>query len=137
MPTGLDDANVVFGDDFDTDAFFAWVDSEDLDSGTMERNSLSSDWWSKFDLRIDQELPGWRADDRLNAFFVIENLGNLLNDEWGVMYEGAFPRFQAAVDGSIDEQGRFVFNEFNDPAGQTRVTDASLWSARMGIRYEF
>ncbi|WHI53247.1 TonB-dependent receptor [Microbulbifer sp. MLAF003] len=137
VPTGMGDANVVFGDDFDTEAFFAWVDSEDLDSGTMERNSLSSDWWTKFDLRIDQELPGWRADDRLNAFFVIENLGNLLNDDWGVMYEGAFPRFQAAVDASIDDQGRFVFNEFNDPAGQTRVADASLWSARMGIRYEF
>ncbi|WP_299585790.1 TonB-dependent receptor [uncultured Microbulbifer sp.] len=137
VPTDLDDANVVFGEDFDTDAFFAWIDSEDLDSGTMERNSLSSNWWTKFDLRVDQELPGWRADDRLNAFFVIENLGNLLNDDWGVMYEGAFPRFQAAVDANIDEQGRFVFNEFNDPAGQTRFTAASLWSARMGIRYEF
>ncbi|AWF81491.1 TonB-dependent receptor [Microbulbifer sp. A4B17] len=137
VPTGADDVNVVFADDFDTDAFFAWVDSEDLDSGTMERNSLNSNWWTKFDLRIDQQLPGWRAEDRVNAYFVIENLGNLLNDEWGVMYEGGFPRYQSAVTATIDDQGRYVFEEFLDPAGQTRVTDASLWSARMGIRYEF
>ncbi|WP_444893811.1 carboxypeptidase regulatory-like domain-containing protein [Microbulbifer sp. TRSA001] len=137
VPSGADDANVVFADDFDTEAFFAWVDSEDLDSGTKERNSLNSDWWTKFDLRIDQQLPGWRAEDRVNAYFVIENLGNLLNDEWGVMYEGGFPRYQSAVTASIDNQGRYVFEEFLDPAGQTRVTDASLWSARMGIRYEF
>ncbi|WP_444931142.1 carboxypeptidase regulatory-like domain-containing protein [Microbulbifer sp. SSSA002] len=137
VPTGSDDTKVVFADDFDTDAFFAWVNSEDLDSGTVERNSLNSDWWAKFDLRIDQQLPGWRTEDRVNAYFVIENLGNLLNDEWGVMYEGGFPRYQSAVTASIDDQGRYVFEEFLDPAGQTRVADASLWSARMGIRYEF
>ncbi|WP_444917069.1 TonB-dependent receptor [Microbulbifer sp. JMSA003] len=137
VPTGIDDPNVVFGDDFDTDAFFAWVESEDLDSGTMERNSLNSDWWTKFDLRIDQELPGWRAEDRVNAYFVIENLGNLLNDEWGVMYQTDFPRHQPAVAASVDDQGRYVFGEFVEPSGQTRVADASLWSARMGIRYEF
>ncbi|MCO1335133.1 TonB-dependent receptor [Microbulbifer sp. OS29] len=137
VPTDSGDTNVVFTDNFDTEAFFAWANSEDLASGTMQRNSLDSDWWTKFNFRIDQELPGWRAEDRVNAYFIIENLGNLLNDEWGVMYEGGFPRYQAAVTADIDEQGRYVFEEFLDPAGQTRVTDASLWSARMGIRYEF
>ncbi|UHQ55741.1 TonB-dependent receptor [Microbulbifer sp. YPW16] len=138
VPSGPDDQNVVFAEGFDTDAFFAFLDSEELDRGGIaERNELSSDWWTKFDLKINQELPGFRADDRANAYFVVENLGNLLNDEWGVMYEGGFPRYQAAVSAGVDEQGRYVFEEFLDPAGQTRVADASLWRARLGIRYQF
>ncbi|WP_444939114.1 TonB-dependent receptor [Microbulbifer sp. JMSA002] len=138
IPTGSDDANVVFAEDFDTEAFFAFVDSEDLDRGQiMERNEIHSDWWTKFDLRIDQELPGWRADDRINAYFIVENLGNLINDDWGVMYEGDFPRYQAAVEADIDDQGRYVFNKFLEPSGQTRVAEPSYWSARIGVRYEF
>ena len=138
VPSGENDPNVVFADGFDTEAFFAWAESEDLDRGSIAgRNELTSDWWTKFDLRIDQELPGFRADDRAHAYFVVENLGNLLNDEWGVMYEGSFPRYQAAVQTSIDDQGRYVFEEFLDPAGQTRVADASFWQARLGIRYQF
>lgn len=138
VPSGADDPNVVFGEDFDTEAFFAWVDSEDLDRGGItERNELNSDWWTKFDFRIDQELPGFRPDDRARAYFVVANLGNLLNDDWGVMHQTGFPRYQAAVSASVDDQGRYVFEEFLDPAGQTRVSEPSFWHARLGISYQF
>ncbi|WGL17144.1 TonB-dependent receptor [Microbulbifer bruguierae] len=138
VPSGEDDAAVVFAEGFDAEAFFAWADSEGLDRGSIAgRNELTSDWWTKFDLRIDQELPGFRSNDRAHAYFIVENLGNLLSDDWGVMYEGSFPRYQAAVETSIDDEGRYVFEEFLDPAGQTRVADASFWQARLGIRYEF
>ncbi|MGL6161842.1 TonB-dependent receptor [Microbulbifer sp.] len=138
VPEGQDDQNVIFADGFDTEAFFAWVESEDLDRGGIaERNELNSDWWTRFDLRIDQELPGFRPDDRAKAYFIVANLGNLLNDDWGVMYQGGFPYYQAAVSASMDEEGRYVFEEFLDPAGQARVSDASLWQARLGISYQF
>lgn len=138
VPEGENDPNVVFADGFDTDAFFSFVDSEGLDRGGIaKRNELSSDWWTKFDLRINQELPGFRQQDRANAYFIVENLGNLLNDDWGVLEEGGFPRFQPAVSATLNEQGQYVFQEFLDPAGQTRVANASFWQMRLGIRYQF
>ncbi|MGD8175095.1 TonB-dependent receptor [Marinimicrobium sp. ARAG 43.8] len=138
VPTGLDDPSVVFGDEFNTGAFFDWVDQEGLDRGQiMPRNDVYSDWWVKFDLKLEQELPGFMNDHRSSLFMVVENLGNLLNDDWGVQYETSFPRMQTAVSASMDDQGRYVYESFNDPSGPTRVGDASLWKIRIGLRYDF
>ena len=149
VPTGADDPNVVFtpyveatdnteASGFDSEAFFAWADSEGLSRGEiMDRNELNSDWWIKFDLRIEQELPGFTPDHSASAFMVIENFGNLLNDDWGVAYETSFPRAQDAVRASINDAGQYVFEEFLDPNGPTRETDASSWEIRVGVSYDF
>lgn len=138
VPEGINDQNVVFADTFDTEAFFAWADFEGLSRGEiMDRNELNSDWWIKFDLRFEQELPGFTPDHGASAFIVIENLGNLLNDDWGVAYETSFPRAQDAVVASINDAGQYVFEEFLDPNGPTRQTDASSWEVRVGVSYDF
>ncbi|WP_049722323.1 TonB-dependent receptor [Gilvimarinus polysaccharolyticus] len=132
------DSNVVYGDDFDVAAFNQWIDDEGLERGEiLERNSLNSNWWTKIDLKIEQELPGIMDGHSSSIYLVVENLGNLLNDEWGVNYETSFPRAQAAVDASMDDQGRYVYEKFRDPAGPTRVGSSSLWELRLGLRYEF
>ena len=46
-----------------------------------------------------------------SAFLIVENFGNLIKDEWGVMYETGFPRAQEVVSGSINDNGQFVYNE--------------------------
>lgn len=138
VPDGLSDPNAVFADSFDTDAFFAWANSEGLSQGKIiERNQVQSDWWTKFDIKIEQELPGFMSEHRSSIFFVIENFGNFLNDDWGVQYETSFPRAQAAVEASINDNGQYVFEEFLDPTGQTRVSDSSLWEMRFGLKYTF
>lgn len=81
----------------------------------VERNSEESDWWTKVDLRVEQEFPGLRPEDRSSAFVVIDNLTNLISDDWGVLVEPGFPPIDA----------------------QSRVGDASLWQVRFGVRYEF
>lgn len=140
IPTGADDPNVVFGPDFDQDAFFSYVDKEGLDKwegGIMKRNGINSDWWTKFDLKVSQQLPGFMPDHRASAFFIIENVGNFINNDWGVMYETSYPRAQEMVEASINDAGQYVFEEFIKPTGQTRVADASLWEMRVGVRYDF
>jgi len=140
IPDGANDPNVVYGPDFDQDAFFSYLESEGLTKfggKAMPRNSINSDWWTKFDIKISQELPAFAEGHRAKAFFVIENFGNFLNDDWGVMYETSFPRAQEMVDASINENGQYVYEEFIQPTGQTRVADASLWEMRFGIRYDF
>ena len=148
MPSGPDDPLVVFDDDFDQDAFFSYAAANGLTGyggGIVERNSARSDWWTKFDLRVSQELPGFGEDHHANIYFTIENLGNLLNDDWGVLYERDFPRTAPIVDASyIDVNGTpndysddlYSFNEFI-PEYQTRSAAASLWRIRFGFNYNF
>ena len=42
-------------------------------------------------MRISQEFPGFSDSHRGSAFLIIDNLTNLLNDDWGVMYKANFP----------------------------------------------
>ncbi|KGE04682.1 TonB-dependent receptor [Pseudohaliea rubra] len=88
------------------------------------RNSQEGDSFSKIDLRISQEVPGFAPGHRGSAFIIVDNLTNLLNDDWGVMNQPAFPY------GVTAEQ------EANGQA-QQRIGDTSLWSMRVGLSYRF
>ncbi len=130
---------------FDQAAFFDYLAQSGLDEYAGEiapRNSMTSSWWHKYDIRIQQELPGFAPEHRFAAFFLIENVGNLLNDDWGVLKEQGFPRNQAVVqladgDAGINAQGQYVYEQFFTPAPQSRVSDASLWEVRFGVSYDF
>ena len=140
IPTGPSDANVVFDPGFQQDEFFQFIADNDLGQfagSTIPRNTQQSDWWTKFDLRIEQELPGLMAGHRTSAFMVVENLGNLLNDEWGVLREASFPLSQGVVDVDRNAAGQYIFQNFTQPALQSTVTEPSLWEIRVGLRYSF
>lgn len=143
VPTGMDDPNVVFGPDFNSDAFFDFVSDAGLDKyagGIAPRNAFYSDWWTKVDFRVEQELPAFHETHRLKAFVVVNNLTNLINDDWGVMYQAGFPQATQVVDMElIGESGnyQYQFNEYFAPAGQSREADPSLWEVRIGVKYDF
>lgn len=141
VPTGADDSNVVFGPDFNTDAFFDFIEESGLDKfagGIAPRNEFEGKWWTKVDFKISQEIPGFTDGHKAKAFFVIENLGNMLNDDWGVFYQPGFPQISDIVDAELTADGsQFQFNEFFQPGGQSRVTSASLWEVRLGVEYKF
>jgi hypothetical protein len=84
-----------------------------------ERNGRTGPSWTKVDLKISQDLPGLRADDRAQIFMVIDNLTNLLNDEWGVLRQPSFPLTLA--------QGQPFSTSF----------DASAYEIRFGASYDF
>jgi hypothetical protein len=139
MPTGPSDPNVVFDPGFDQSAFFAYADAAGLNEyagGIVERNSDRSDWFTKVDLRVSQQIPGFSPSQKGTLFFVIENVGNLINDDWGVLYETGFPRTAPIVEASINGSNQYVFEQFN-PKNQTRVSGPSLWSMRLGVSYSF
>ncbi|MGK2925565.1 MAG: TonB-dependent receptor [Lysobacterales bacterium] len=141
VPDGPNDPRVVFADSFDTEAFFDFVESSGLSKyghGIAPRNAFDSDWWTWFDLRIEQEFPGFMGGDKFAGFIIFKNLCNLLNDEWCVLREAGFPRNQAIVDMEISDDGSYyIFEEFIDPPGQGRVSDPSLWEIRVGLTYRF
>ncbi len=105
--------------------FTPYLDFEEhvlVEPGT--RNDESGSWWTKFDMRISQELPGFRPDHRGSVFIVIDNLTNLLNDDWGVLYR---PNFPYGVTQADQDAGR----------AESRIGDASLWEIRIGLNYRF
>jgi len=83
------------------------------------RNQYEGSWWGKLDLRIDVGFPLFGQDDRASVFLLIDNLTNLLNDDWGVLKQHAFP-------GTVVE---------GTPA--PRIGDASRYEIRFGVRYDF
>ncbi|MCP1338522.1 carboxypeptidase regulatory-like domain-containing protein [Idiomarina sp. M1R2S28] len=139
VPDGRNDPNVVFGPNFDQDAFFSWLEGSGAGKyagGSAGRNAFNSDWWTKVDLRVEQELPGLMDGHKASLFFTIDNLTNLLNDDWGVLNESIYGT-ATVVDAYRDSQGRYVFDSFSQPNPQSRITNASLWQARIGIEYKF
>jgi len=141
VPTGENDPLVVFGDKFNTEAFFDFVNSSGLNKyagGIAPRNEFNSDWWTWYDLRIEQEFPGFMDGHKFAGYIVIKNLCNLLNDEWCVLREAGFPRNQAIVNMKLSDDGsQYIYEEFLDPPGQGRVSDPSLWEILVGVTYRF
>jgi hypothetical protein len=130
------DPLVVYAEGFDLAGFNAFIEDEGLTRGQiMDRNELNSDWWVKFDVRIEQEFAGFTSGHKGSAFFVIENVGNLINDDWGVLKQGSF--LQGAVNARINDDNTYSYREFLDPPKQSRNRDASLWEIRVGFKYTF
>ena len=137
IPTA-DDARVVYGENFDVTAFNQWIERESLEQyrgDILARNSLRADWWVKFDVKVEQEFPGFMEGHKGSAYLVIENLGNLINDDWGILRQGSFVS-EAVVDAEIVD-GVYHYNEFLAPSEQTIQEDASLWEVRVGVKYDF
>jgi hypothetical protein len=141
VPDGPSDPNVIFDPGFDQAGFFQYLAESGLDEYAGQiapRNAMKSGWWHKYDVKVEQELPGFNPDHRFAAFVLIENVGNLMNDDWGVLKEQGFPRNQTVV--QLDEStgtGPYVYETFFSPAPQGRVADASLWEIRFGVSYDF
>ena len=133
------DPNVVYNMSADEiNEFNDFIASEGLKRGEITgRNQQNADWFVKFNLKVTQELPGFMEGHKGEAFFVIDNLTNMLNDDWGVLKKGPFVG-ASMISTSIDDQGRYVYSGFNGNNANTSVqTGASLWEMRVGVRYTF
>ena len=125
---------------FDQQAFFDWAQSQSLKGGTfVKRNSIGTNDSSRFDLRIDQEIPLFVDDLKAQAFFKIYNFTNLLNDSWGRQYDARFDSSSVVTVTGVDAQGVYEYDSFN--AGGKSVTTlqgiSSVWEIRLGLDISF
>lgn len=102
VPARGDDPAVAYGAGFDRDAFFAYLDANEIESGIHAPYSADAGMNQVWDLRVRLELPGisalnrWVGENYASLVLDVENVLNLLNDRWGVYDAG--PRFgQAAI----------------------------------------
>ena len=84
-----------------------------------ERNAETGSSWTKLDFRMEMGIPGFRGDDSFSVFMVVDNLTNLLNDDWGVLKQYNFP--STVVRGTK----------------APRIGDASRYEIRFGLKYVF
>lgn len=135
----VDDEIVTYADGFDQAAFNDFIDREGLTRGQIvARNSQNADWYTRFDFRLDQQLPGFMEGHSATAYFVLKNVGNFLNDDWGVREIGPFisaPVLQA----DLNSDGTYTYNEFySDNTDQNGYfNEQSLWQIRIGVKYNF
>ena len=130
------DAIVGFASGFDQSAFDAYVDSEScLKRGSVaKRNTCTSEWINRFDLHMMQEITN-SENHKIEITFDIENIGNLLNDDWGRAASFTQPFNAAVVDVAI-ENGQYVYSNFTKPE-PTLAKIPSVWKAQLGLRYRF
>jgi len=103
------------------------------------RNIANDDWIARVDFKLSQAIPGFAEGHQAEAFMVIQNIGNLMNPNWGIVREHGFPALASLYTVSgVDSQGRYVIsaNQTN-PDADTINVDASLWQVRFGARYDF
>lgn len=131
-------------------AFFEWLaDNPELAryaGNAVPRNSATSQWVNNFDLRISQELPGFFKDNKAEIWLDILNIGNLIDKDWGEVYEVGFPsnRGVAQFAGIDPATGRYRYNFNRDlvtPEGlydnQDQNKGVSRWQLQLGFRYKF
>jgi hypothetical protein len=144
VPTGVDDPNVVFGPDFDTSAFFAWVDREGLAPGFVTRNSRQARWTKRFDFQFSQEFPTG-GHTRGRFYLKLVNVGNLLNGSsppnpedwgWGAVWDAPFFS-RNVVESDVNDNGQYVFERFVDLDASDLIESRSLWEMRLGIGFRF
>ena len=120
--------------------------------GTYAReNDFRADWVNTFDLRISQELPGFFKGHKSKLWVDVQNIGNMLNKDWGHIYDYGFNgNVAVATLVGIDKAtGKYVYSfrsgsEFGQAAALSIPTDAdgqtngiSQWSVQVGFKYEF
>ena len=128
-------------------AFYEWLASEpELNgfAGTYApANAFRADWVNTFDIRITQELPGLFKGHKSQVWVDIQNVGNLINKDWGhILDYGFFASARVATLQGIHD-GKYVYNyRFADDPSIPTDSDSfthgiSQWSAQIGFKYEF
>ena len=117
-------------------AFNDYIDSQSClkeARGTIvARNTCQNDWIHRWDVRISQEIKV-AGDHTLLLFLDIENIGNMINDDWGRYEEFGI---NTTTVGSEIVGDHFEYFNFTVPAPAIYKIP-SVWKAQLGIRYTF
>lgn len=137
------------------DQFYAFIhDNKYLSNhqgGTVGQNGATSPWINQINLSLRQEIPGLFKGNKGEIRFDIFNLGNLLNKDWGQIYDvpfasaGGFTRSLANFRGVDPATGQYIYalpttsgGNYNAPAYIKEDNVAqSRWSVLVTLRYTF
>lgn len=137
--TATSDPIVTYGGGFDLAAFNDFLNETGLIqyAGQISpRNAFRSPDITTFDIHLEQEVPAFfPGGARLSLYADIENLGNLLNDEWGVLQQVGFPYTSTNVT-ATNLGAQWRYNGLFDRTASS-FNSQSVWQAKIGVRYKF
>ena len=130
----------------------AFIQSEGLEKyrgKIVPRNSGRSPWVTSLDLRLAQEFPVWRKSRGVVSLDV-ENLANLINNDWGQITQVSFIYVAPVLDANrIVTSGCpglasscYVYRPRSGESGPTAPFKSltalnSVWRVQLGLRFEF
>ena len=129
-------------------AFFDWLNKNPelkrYQGGVAPANAGRGDWVNTFDVRFTQELPGLFKGHKSEIWLDIQNIGNLINKDWGHIMDYGFFANQRVLSSPGMFNGKYVYN-FTNPDAPTAAngdadgfnTGVSQWSLQVGFRYKF
>lgn len=102
------------------------------------RNAFRSSWLNRVDMRLSQDLPAPVAGHRARFVLDIENVGNLLNNDWGRFTQVGFPYTTPVVDVNYDAaSGKYVYSNLRVLKPQRVNVLESVWRMSVGLLYDF
>ena len=107
-----------------------------------EKNAARTPFFSQFDLRFSQSfgIKSGRKTNCLEISLDIFNFANLLNAEWGLVYDTPFAdRLINFVGYEADgTTPQFTFTDVRIGEERFQINDlTSRWRGRFGVRYTF
>lgn len=139
VPKG--DGSDVILNGIDPAEFDAFLKARGLDKYRGQiapRNAFTSSWLNRFDMRISQDLPSPYKGHRARFVLDIENLGNLLNNDWGRFTQVGFPFMVPAVNVDYDTaQSKYVYSNLRLNDEQRVDVLQSVWRMSVGLLYDF
>lgn len=102
----------------------------------MKRNAIAAPWLNRFNLKLAEEfyfnIAGKKHTLELSAD--ISNLGNLLNDNWGVYKQISTTSILSYQTDATEKVSKYTFTR---PEWRNLTNLASTWSALFSVRYSF
>ena len=143
IPSGANDSAVDFENGLSYDEIMAIAEAAGVAGsagGYVDKYSSTQPWITTVDLAISQEIPGFVEGHKGRIYLNIDNFANLLNDDWGKVYEMNYPQ-QILFDYDINEFGQYVYSEAyggTDTSNyDTFDEEQSTWRIKVGVKYTF
>ncbi|MFP5449472.1 MAG: carboxypeptidase regulatory-like domain-containing protein [Alphaproteobacteria bacterium] len=148
--SGLDYGLVRFADASTRDNFIKAVQQFGLPQNQIvPKGYYQNDDIHIVDLQLSQELPSYFAGHKFRVVLDMQNVLNMLNDEWGIVEEysdvNSLVRVNcanaagAAVASGDPSCARYRYSSFNSSGLNENIDNngKSLWAIQVGLRYEF
>ena len=141
------DPNVNYAPGFNITAFDNFLKQSGLieyAGSVAPKNEFFSDWATRMDMKLEQEVNLF-GDHRVVFGLDLQNLGNLINKEWGQFTSPNFFPTQGVVSSSVGggacaaAAGEYCYSGTIGTPGSIVNTGypASVWQVQLGMRYEF
>jgi hypothetical protein len=147
IPSGVSDPNVEFSSAAVADAVMAHINGTALagyKGQVAPRGAFTSPWTSRADLRITQEfaLPEFSSligENKILVYLDVLNLGNLIDDNYGVVKEYSYNSSRQIVTDGYNEDGQIIITgvDPDDNLFTNAGEGKSSWEMRLGFKYKF